>query len=152
MAATAWAVHDKFKLYLGDATTGPVDMDLDSFKIILGLDASNMTTTTVDAYASVTAEVSSNWGYTPGTKTLANPAWTEAAGTVKWDESGADPVWTASGGSIVARKAAIYNDTVATPTADPLVCSSSLNATDITATDGNTFTIAMHTSGIFTLA
>ena len=152
MAATAWAVHDKFKLYLGDATTGPVDMDLDSFKIILGLSASNMTTTTVDAYASVTSEVATNFGYTQGTKTLANPAWTEAAGTIKWDESGADPVWTASGGSITARKAAIYDDTVTTPVADPIVCSSSLSSADITATDGNTFTITMHASGIFTLA
>ena len=152
MAATAWAVHDKFKLYLGSADVGPVDMDTDSFIIILARASSNCDTTTVDAYASVTAEVSSNWGYTQGTKALANPAWTEASGTVTWDESGADPVWTASGGSIVARYAAIYDDDVTTPVADPIVCSSSLNATDITATDGNTFTIAMHTSGIFTLA
>jgi hypothetical protein len=152
MAATAWAIHDKFKLYLGDATTGPIDMDLDSFKIILALDASNCTTVTVNAYASVTSEVATANGYTQGTKTLNNPAWTDSGSTVTWDESGADPVWTASGGSIVARKAAIYDDTVTTPVADPIVCSSSLNATDITATDGNTFTIAMNASGIFTLA
>jgi len=152
MAATAWAVHDKFKLYLGDADTGPIDMDTDSFIIVLARASSNCHTTTVDAYASLTAEVSTAWGYTQATKALANPAWTESSGTITWDESGADPVWTASGGSIVARYAAIYDDDVATPVADPIVVSSSLNATDITATDGNTFTIAMHTSGIFTLA
>jgi hypothetical protein len=152
MAATAWSVHDKFKLYLGDATTGPVDMDLDTFKIILCASASNITTDTVDAYTSVTSEVSTNYGYTQGTKTLANPSWTESTGTITWDEGGADPVWTASGGSIVARKAGIYDDTVTTPVADPIVCSSSLSSADITATTGNTFTITMHASGIFTLA
>jgi hypothetical protein len=152
MAAQAWQVHDKFKKYMGDATTGPVDMDLDSFKIILCRASTNVTTTSVDAYTSVTAEVSTANGYTQGTKTLTNPAWTEATGTVTWDESGADPVWTASGGSIVARVAAIYDDTVTTPVADPVVCSSSLSTSDVTATDGNTFTITMHASGIFTLA
>ena len=152
MAASAWAVHDKFKLYMGDADTGPVDMDTDEFIIILARASSNCHTVAVNAYASVTAEVSTAWGYTQATKALANPAWTESSGTITWDESGSDPVWTASGGSIVARFSAIYDNDVVTPVADPIVVSSSLNATDVTATDGNTFTIAMHTSGIFTLA
>ena len=53
-----------------------------------------------------------------------------------------------------ARYAAIYDDTVASPVVDPIVCSTLLDTTpaDVTATDGNTFTIQMNASGIFTLS
>jgi len=44
MAATAWAVHDNVKELVGNAV---IDFDTDSFKVILGLNASNMTTTSV---------------------------------------------------------------------------------------------------------
>jgi hypothetical protein len=146
MAATAWAVHDNVKDYLG---TNVLDFDSDTFTIILGLAASNMTTTSVDAYTSVTNELATANGYTQKAKNLTNPDWSEAAGTATWDDIGGDPVWTASGGSITARKAAILDDTHAS---DVLICSSSLSSADITATDGNTFTITLHASGIFTLA
>jgi hypothetical protein len=63
-------------------------------------------------------------------------------------------VFTASGGSITARYAVIDDDTVTTPVADPLVCYSLLDNSpaDLTATDGNTFTVQMNASGIFTLS
>lgn len=147
MAATAWAVHDTIKEYIGNAV---VNFDTHEFIIILGASGSNMTTTSVNAYASVTAEVSTNYGYTQGAKALTTLAWGQTAGTATWDSG--NPTWTASGGSIVARKAAIYDNDVAAPAADPIVCSSSLSSGDITATTGNTFTVTMHTSGIFTLA
>jgi hypothetical protein len=147
MAATAWAVHDTIKEYIGNKL---VDFDTDEFIIILGVDASNMTTATVNAYASVTSEVSTNFGYTQGTKALTTLAWGQTTGTATFDSG--NPVWTASGGSIVARKAAIYDNDVAAPVADPILCSSSLSSGDITATTGNTFTVTMHTDGIFTLA
>ena len=149
MAADAWVVHDKIKEYIGNKV---VDFDNDSFIIILCLSTSNIATTSVDAYATVTNEVATANGYTQGTKSLASPTWTESAGTVTFDA--ADVVWTASGGSITARFAAIYDDTVASPVADPVVCHSLLDNSpaDVTATDGNTLTISMNASGIFTLA
>jgi len=147
MAATAWAVHDDIKEYIGN---GLVDFDTDAFIIILTASASNVTTTSVTAYASVTSEVSTNYGYTQGTKALTTLAWAQSGGTATFDSG--NPVWTASGGPITARKAGIYDDDVTAPVADPVVCSSSLSSGDITATDGNTFTITMHASGIFTLA
>jgi len=59
-----------------------------------------------------------------------------------------DPVWTASGGSIVARWAVIYE------VGGNVLCYCLLDSApaDVTVTTGNTLTVAAHASGIFTLA
>ena len=147
-AASAWAVHDKFKEYLGDGT---IDMDGDSFKMALFLSTSNIATTSVDGYAAATNEHANGNGYTTGGEAVASPTWVESTGTVTFDC--ADQAWTASGGSIIARYAAIYDDTVTTPVADPIVCHSLLDSApaDVTATDTNTLTIAIAAGGVFTL-
>ena len=146
MAADAWVVHDKAKEYEGDGT---IDYDNDTFKMILGLSTSNIATTSVDGYATVTNEVATANGYTQGGVTIA-ATWTESSGTVTFDTANA--VWTASGGSITARFAGIFDDTVTAPVADPVICHSLLDNTpaDVTATDGNTFTVTIHASGVFT--
>jgi hypothetical protein len=61
----------------------------------------------------------------------------------------ADVVWTASGGSITARFACIYENA-----SSKILCYCLLDSTpaDVTATTGNTLTVALHASGIFTLA
>lgn len=149
MAADAWVLHDSAKEYMGDAT---IDLDGDTFKAILVTSASNLATTSVNGYATVTNELSTAAGYTSGGLALSSVTWTNSSGTITFDC--ADLVWTASGGSIVARLAGIYDDTVTTPVADPVVCHSLLDNSpaDVTATDGNTFTIAINASGVFTLA
>lgn len=147
MAADAWVIHNKFKEYMGDGT---VDLDADTFNMILLLSTSNIATTSVDGYAAVTNEVATANGYTQGGVVVA-ATWVESAGTVTFDcDNG---VWTASGGSITARFAAIYDDTVAAPVADPVMCHSLLDNTpqDVTATDGNTFTVQISASGVFSL-
>lgn len=145
-AASAWVLHDKFKEYQGDGT---IDMDADAFKMALALSTSNIATTSINGYAAVTNEHANANGYTTGGEAVASPTWIESSGTVTFDC--ADQVWTASGGSLVARYAFIYDDTVTTPVADPVVCHSLLDSApaDITATDGNTLTIAIHASGVF---
>ena len=149
MAADAWVVHDKAKEYMGDGT---VDLDTHTFNIVLFLSTSNIATTSIDGYAAATNEVATANGYTQGGQALTSVTWTESSGTVTWDS--ADSVWTASGGSITARFAAIYDDTVTSPVADPIICDSLLDNTpaDVTATDGNTLTVQMNASGVFTLA
>lgn len=146
MAATAWTMHDKAKEYMGDGT---IDLDGDSFIAILCQSTSNIATTSIDGYAAVTNEVATANGYTQGTLAVGSVTWVESSGTVTFDC--ADIVWTASGGSIVARFGAIYDDTVTTPVADPVLCHSLLDDSpaDVTATDGNTFTIAIHANGVF---
>ena len=143
MAADAWVLHDKAKEYMGDAT---IDLDADTFKFALFLSTSNVATTSIDGIAAATNEVTGN-GYAQITAT--SVTWTESGGTVTFDA--ADPVWTASGGSIVARFAVIYDDTVTTPVADPIIAHCLLDNTpaDVTATDGNTLTIALSANGIF---
>jgi hypothetical protein len=149
MAANAWTVHNEFKEMLGN---GYINLDTDSFIAILATSASNLNTATTAGYASVTSEVTEANGYLQGTKAVTSPSWTETSGTCDWDV--ADIVWTASGGSITARFAGIYDDTPTTPTADPIVCSTLLDNTpdDVTATDGNTLTISINASGVFTLS
>jgi len=149
MAASAWLVHDNIKELVGN---GVIDFDTDAFKIILCTSASNVHTAATDALSTVTNQVATANGYTQNNKALASQTWVETAGVATFDA--ADVQWTASGGSITARYAAIYDDTVASPVVDPIVCSTLLDTTpaDVTATDGNTFTIQMNASGIFTLS
>lgn len=148
MAASAWAVHDKVKEYLGNKV---INFDTDSFQMILGLSTSNMHDVTTDAYSTVTDEVATAFGYTQKNKAITTPTWGAVGSTTTFDFD--DVVWTAAGGSIVARYAAVVDDTVASPVIDPLVCSTLLDTTpgNVTATDGNTFTVQINVGGCFTL-
>ncbi len=141
MAAGAWAFTDAGKKKLLDGT---FDIDSDSYKMALLLSTSNIGAAST-TYAGLTNEHANGNGYTTGgiaiTLTLAGTT------TVTVDIS-VDPVWTASGGSIVARFAAIYE------VGGNVLCYCLLDSTpaDVTATDGNTLTVAAHASGVFTLA
>lgn len=144
MAADAWAIHDRFKEYMGDGT---IDLDNDSFVVRLYTSASNIATTAVGDATTATNELSTANGYTSGGVAV-TATWNRVASTVTFDMT--DAVWTASGGDITARYAAII-DTTTTP--DEVVCSSLLDNTpaDVTATDGNTFTISTPANGVFQL-
>lgn len=140
MAAGAWTFPNSART---DLLNGTFDLDTDSLKIALFLSTSNIGAAST-TYAGLTNEHANANGYTTGgiavTGTLAGTT------TVTFDTS-ADPVWTASGGSIVARFAVLYE------VAGRVICYCLLDATpaDVTATTGNTLTISMP-SGIFTLA
>lgn len=146
MAAGAWKLYESAKEFLAD---GRIDLDTHSFKVALFLSSSNCNTLSHDELADLTNEVANGAGYTTGGATLASVTWNRSGGTVTFDA--ADPVWTASGGPITARFAVIYDDTDAS---DALlaVCLLDVTPADVTATDGNTFTIQMNASGIFTLS
>ncbi len=147
MAADPWILHDKFKLYKGNATAS---METDVFKLALFLSTSNIATTSINALSTATNQHANANGYTTGGLVIVSPTWTESAGTVTFDTSNA--VWTATGGEIRARFGGIYDDTIASPVADPIVCHSLLDnaPADKVATDTNTFTITMSASGVFT--
>lgn len=123
---------------------GTFDIDTDSFKCALFLSTSNIGAAST-TFAGVTNEHAAANGYTAGgiavTLTLAGTT------TVTVDIT-TDPVWTASGGSITARFAVIYE------VAGDVLCYALLDNTpaDVTATAGNTLTVAAHASGVFTLA
>lgn len=141
MAAGAWTFTNGGRTKLIDGT---FDIDTDSWKCALFLSTSNIGAAST-TYAGVTNEVANAFGYTTGgiaiTLTLAGTT------TVTVDIS-VDPVWTASGGSITGRFAVIYE------VAGNVLCYCLLDSTpaDVTATSGNTLTVAANASGVFTLA
>jgi len=149
MPANAWDFYNEITEFLGDGT---IDLDAHTFNAGLYLSTSNAATLSTSGRAALTNQHASANGYTQPGSALASVTWNRSGGTTTFDS--ADEVWTASGGSITARFCVIDDDTVTTPVADPLVCYSLLDNTpaDVTATDGNTLTIAPHASGIFTIA
>jgi len=149
MAADKWIIYDTFKERIGDGT---IDLDADVFKIQLHTSTHVPSRTADTARADLSNELATANGYTAGGATLASVTWVEATGTITFDS--ADPSWTASGGSLTARFAVIYDDTPTTPVVDPLLGYSLLDnaPADVTVTDGNTLTIQINASGIFTLA
>src|SRR5437773_7423854 len=101
MAATAWTFTNGGRTKLLDGT---FDIDTDSFKMALFLSTSNIGATST-TYAGVTNEVANAFGYTTGgiAQTIS------LAGTtlVTTSPSGST-TWNASGGSITARFAVLY--------------------------------------------
>ena len=90
-------------------------------------------------------EVANGNGYTTGGVTLANVAVTTVTTNgAKFDAD--DASWTASGGSITASYAILYNDTDAD---DPPVALIDFDGSEVAA-DGTDFLIVWNADGIFT--
>jgi len=117
MAST---LSNKIKFLLA---SGVIDFDAHSFKIILMDTGFVFDKDTHHAYANVSAyELATGNGYTKNTKTLAGVAVTEDDTDDRCEVTWDNVQWTASGGSIGPTPGAIiFDDTVATPTADPVV-------------------------------
>ena len=141
MAAGNWTFTDAARTKLLDGT---FDLDSNTFKCALFLSTSNLGAATT-TYAGVTNEHANANGYLTGGAAI---TLTLAGTTTVTVDIGTDPVWTATGGSIVARFAAIYE------VGGDVLCYCLLDSTpaNVTATDGNTLTVAAHASGVFTLA
>jgi hypothetical protein len=142
MAAGNWTFTDGTRTRI---LNGTFDFDTDTFKVALFLSTSNIGAAST-TYAGVTNEHAAANGYSTGGISIG--ALTLSGTTTVTVDDPADVVWTASGGSITARFAVLYENT------GDVVCYCLLDSTpaDVTATDGNTLTIAFNASGIFTLA
>ncbi len=141
MAAGAWTLTNGTRTNL---LNGTHDLDSDTHKMALLLSTSNIGAAST-TYAALTNEHANANGYTTGgiavTVTLSGTT------TVTIDLS-TDPVWTASGGSITARFAVIYE------VSGNVIAYCLLDSTpaDVSATTGNTLTVQIHASGVMTLA
>ena len=141
MAAGTWTFTNTGRTKL---LNGTFDIDSDTWKCALFLSTSNIGAAST-TYAALTNEHANANGYTTGGITV---ALTLAGTTTVTVDITTDPVWTASGGSITARYAVIYE------VGGDVLCYALLDSTpaDVTATSGNTLTVAAHASGVFTLA
>ena len=141
MAAGAWVFTNTGRTSLLDGT---FDIDSDTWKMALFLSTSDLGAAST-TFAGVSNEHAAANGYSAGGETVVLAL--TGTTTVKVDID-TDPVWTANGGSIVARFGCIYE------VAGNVLCYCLLDSTpaDVTVTDGNTLTIAAHSSGVFTLA
>lgn len=140
MAAGTWTFTNVGRTKLLDGT---FDLDTDTFKMALFLSTSNLGAAST-TFAGVTNEHAAQYGYTAGGESIT----ISLSGTTTVTVDGTDVQWTANGGSITARFAAIYE------VGGDVLCYCLLDSTpaDVTATDGNTLTVQIHASGIFTLA
>ena len=144
MAADAWLIYHSAKEYIGDNT---IDLDNDTFVCDLVTSAYTPSLSTHTAKSDLGANIVSGNGYASDTLVV---TWVQSGGTVTFDSD--DATYTASGGSITARYAVIWDDTTTSPV-DALLCYSLLDnaPADVSVTDGNTLTVQMNASGVFTL-
>lgn len=140
MAAGSWTLTNTGRTSLLDGT---FDIDSDTWKMALFLSTSNLGAAST-TFAGVTNEHAAANGYTAG----GNAITLSLSGTTTVTVDCTDEVWTASGGPITARYAAIYE------VGGNILAYCLLDNTpaDVTATDGNTLTVAIHANGVFTLA
>jgi hypothetical protein len=141
MAAGTWTFTNGARSSILDGTFDIAD---DTYKCALFLSTSNIGAAST-TYAALTNEHANANGYTTGGITV---DLTISGTTTVTVDIATDPVWTASGGSIIARFAVIYE------VGGNVLCYCLLDSTpaDVTATTGNTLTVAAHASGVFTLA
>lgn len=141
-AAGAWTLTNVGRTKLID---GSFDIDSDTWKMALHLSTGTQPSATITNWSELdTSEHANANGYTDGGLSIT----LSLSGTTTVMVDGTNPQWTASGGSIVARWAVIYE------VGGAVLCYCLLDSTpaDVTATDGNTLTVEIHASGVFTLA
>jgi len=142
MTATAWTLPNGARTWLLDGT---FDIDSDTWKMALHTSASNIGSGST-TWAGVDNEVgTTNTGYTAGGNSI---TLTLSGTTTVTIDIQTDPVWTAGTANLTARFAVIYE------VAGNVFCYCTLDDTpaDVTATDGNTLTVAANASGVATLA
>lgn len=140
MAAGNWTFTNGARTRM---LNGTFDFDSDTFKIALFLSTSNIGASST-TYSGVTNEHANGNGYTTGGAATT----VSLSGTTTVTVDASDVSWTASGGSIVARYAVLYE------VGGDVVCYCLLDSSpaDVTVTDGNDLNLTINASGVFTLA
>ena len=140
MAAGKWTFTNTGLTSLQSVT---FNLDVDVFKMALFLSASNIGPSST-TYAGLTNEHANANGYTTG----GVAATLTMSGTNPMSVDCTDAVWNASGGSIVARYAVIYE------VGGNVLCYCLCDTTpaDVTAVNGTPFTVQIHANGLYTAA
>lgn len=146
MAASAWTIFDRAKHKIATST-----MPLSGGVFRLSLHRTSASANLVGditIFSSVGDECSGG-GY--AAVTLAGVAWTNgaSAGQQKWDVT--DPVITASASTLSAVRYAVIRLSAGSTTSGHLLCYAALSTAQFNVTTGNTLTIQMASTGVFTL-
>ena len=131
-----------------DVAGGRIDLDTDTFGIILVTSAYTMNPDTHSKRSDVTNEVANGGGYTTGGKTLTGVTLTQNNTNDRADWDANDPSWPTS--TITARGAVIFKSRGGAASADELVVYLDFGS-DIVSTNG-TFSVAFDPVAILSLA
>lgn len=130
---------------------GTFDLDTDTFKCALfTASVSGATLAAATTYAGLTNETTNGSGYTTGGVTLSTVSLAGTT-TVTWDFS-TDPSWTASGGSITAAWAVVYENGGDVLCYCMLDDTSSPTPTNVVTASGNTLALQLASGGILQLS
>ena len=146
MAASKWLIHNAYIEYLHDAT---IDLENDTIKMRLYDSSSGIHSSSVaDASTESANEIPQANGYLTGGSAVAvtiarNVGTTEVQCT--------DGTWLADGGAIIARYAAVIDEST---TPDTVMFTSLLDDSnqDVQALDTNIFLVQIDANGIYTAA
>jgi hypothetical protein len=139
MAAGPWLFTNSTLTNIQNGTLVPAD----TYKMALFLSTSNIGAAST-TYAGLTNEHANANGYTTGGVSVT----LSISGTTTTTTDSTDATWTASGGSIVARFAVIYEvggNVLA-------YCLLDNTPADVTVTTGNQLTVAIHANGLYQIA
>ena len=149
MAATAWAFWNQAKHKIAN---GSINLSGDDFRLALYSSAASgsINTATLTVQSEIGTECSGG-AYVAGGLLLSGVTWGAgaSAGQQKYDAT--DPVFTASGSAISNVRFGVIVKSVAA-TSGLLLVWSGLSTGQFDITAGNTMTVQMHASGVFTLA
>lgn len=136
MAASAWSFTNTTLTKIQNGTFVPSD----TYKMALFLSTSNIGASST-TYAGLTNEHANANGYTTGGTAVT----LSLSGTTTTTMDSTDATWTASGGSIVARFAVVYE------VSGDVVCYCLLDSApaDVTVTTGIQLTVAIHANGLY---
>jgi hypothetical protein len=149
MTANAWQVFDIFYDSLGAELHNLDGVDAIKMGLILSGWTPNLETDVTYSVIAGSYEHAAGNGYTAGGDVVA-ATWDAATSTLTFDV--ANNVWTAGAVSILARHALLYN-TASGGTNDLIAhCLMNNSPADVEATAGNTLTVTINGSGVFTIA
>jgi hypothetical protein len=155
MAASAWQLYNSAKKYIGN---GVITLGAGTFKMALARSASNTSAFTLDAFGSLSGEISATGGYASGGKFIGpvTGVWTTGASAkqIKFDYSTVGLTFTASGSALTNIKYAdvsTFGASAAVASARKLLCFCQLSSSQFTVASPNTLTVLPAATGVFTL-
>jgi hypothetical protein len=149
MAATAWAFWNQAKHKIAN---GSINLSGDDFRLALYSSATSgsINTATLTIQSELATEVSGG-AYAAGGLALSGVTWGTGASAGQQKLDCTDPVFTASGSAMSNVRFGVIVKSVAA-TSGLLLVWSGLSSGEFDVTTGNTLTVTMHASGVFTLA